>query len=125
MKTNYVLQWADEYADIFHLNGERISSTHLTQHRIPSVDNESIAKKQYRYPHSAADQVILQTERQYNSGIICDSKFPYNSPLWIVPEKLGAFGEKKWRVDIDFRALNEEVIGDAYPLPNIIDILDH
>ena len=26
---------------------------------------------------------------------------------------------------IDFRALNEKVIGDAYPLPNITDILDH
>ena len=84
-----------------------------------------IAKKQYRYPHDATDQVILQTERQYNSGIIGDSKSPYNSPLWIVPKKLDASGERKWRVVIDFRALNEKVIGDAYPLPNITDILDH
>lgn len=33
-------------------------------------------------------------------------------------------GNKKWRFVIDFRALNEKTIGDAYPLPNIIDILD-
>ena len=26
---------------------------------------------------------------------------------------------------IDFRLLNEKTIGDAYPLPNISDILDH
>lgn len=26
---------------------------------------------------------------------------------------------------IDFRALNEKVIGDAYPLPNSTDILDY
>ena len=25
---------------------------------------------------------------------------------------------------LDFRALNEKTIGDAYPLPNIVDILD-
>ena len=45
---NYVLRWADDYADIFHLNGERLSSTHLIQHRISTLDNEVIAKKQYR-----------------------------------------------------------------------------
>ena len=84
-----------------------------------------IAKKQYRYPHDATDQVILQTEWQYNSRIIGDSKSPYNSPLWIVPKKVDASGEKKWRVVIDFRALNEKVIGDVYPLPNITDVLDH
>ena len=89
------------------------------------MDNEVIAKKQYRYPHDASDQVLLQTERQYNSGIIGDSKPPYNSPLWIVPKKLDASGDKKWRVFIDFRALNEKVIWDAYPLPNNTDIVDH
>ena len=89
------------------------------------MDNKVIAKKQYRSPHDASVQVILQIERQYNSGIIGDSKSPYNSPLWIVPKRLDASGEKKWRVVIDFRALNEKVIGEAYPLPNITDILDH
>ena len=110
---NYFFRWADDYADIFHLNGERFSSTHLIQHRFRTSDNEMIAKKQY--PHDATDQVILQTERQYNNGIIGDSKSAYNSPLWIVPKKLDASGEKKWRVVIDFRALNEKANGDAYP----------
>ena len=89
------------------------------------MDNEVIAKKQYSYPHDVTDQVILQTKRQYDSGIIGDSNSPYNFPLSIVPKKLDASGEKKWRVVIDFRALNEKVIGDAYLLPNITDILDH
>ena len=71
------------------------------------MDNEVIAKKQYRYPYDATGQVILQTERQYNSEIIGDSKSPYNSPLWIVSKKLEVSGEKKCRVVIYFRALNE------------------
>lgn len=33
-------------------------------------------------------------------------------------------GSQKWRVVIDFRRLNEVTIGDAFPLPNIADILD-
>jgi len=49
---------------------------------------------------------------------------PYNSPLWIVPKKDDSLGNKKWRLVIDFRAHNEKTIRDAYPLPNIIDILD-
>ena len=75
-ENNYVLRWADDYADIFHLNGKRHSSTHLIQQRIPAMDNGVIAKKQYTYPHDATDQVILQTEREYHSGIINGSKSP-------------------------------------------------
>jgi len=43
--------------------------------------------------------------------------------LWII-SKDDSLGNKKWRLVIDFRALNEKTIGDAYPLSNIIDILD-
>lgn len=48
----------------------------------------------------------------------------YNSPLWIVPKKADSKGNKKWRLVIDFRVLNEKTLRDAYPLPNITDILD-
>jgi hypothetical protein len=40
-----------------------------------------------------------------------------------VPKKADASGKVKWRVVIDFRTLNEMTVGDAYPLPNITDIL--
>ena len=52
------------------------------------------------------------------------SQSPYNTPVWIVPKKLDSHGNRKWRMVLDFRKLNEKTIGDAYPLPNIIDILD-
>ena len=33
-------------------------------------------------------------------------------------------GNKKWIMVLDFRALNEKTVGNAYLLPNIVDILD-
>jgi len=41
-----------------------------------------------------------------------------------VPKKEDSKENKRWRIVLDFRALNEKTIGDAYSLPNIIDILD-
>jgi hypothetical protein len=41
-----------------------------------------------------------------------------------VPKKTDASGERKWRIVVDFRKLNEKTIGNAYPLPDITEILD-
>jgi hypothetical protein len=56
--------------------------------------------------------------------IIKPSKSPYNTPVWIVPKKADSKGNKRWRMVLDFRELNEKTVGDAYPLPNITEILD-
>ena len=58
------------------------------------------------------------------SDIVRPSKSLYNFPLWIVPKKPDAQGNKRWRMVIDYRALNEKSIPDAYFLPSILEILD-
>ena len=63
-------------------------------------------KVQHRIP--TTDDIVI-AKKQYRQQI---------------PKKLDASGERKYRVVIDYRSLNEKVIGDAYPLPNITDILD-
>ncbi|KAJ3641818.1 hypothetical protein Zmor_028291 [Zophobas morio] len=57
-------------------------------------------------------------------GIIPSSISPWSSPIWIVDKKMDASKEKKWRLVVDYRKLNEKTIDDKYPLPNINDILD-
>lgn len=52
-------------------------------------------------------------------GIIRPSKSPYNSPLWIVPKKSDATGEKKYRTVIDYKRLNAVTTSDTYPIPDI------
>ena len=61
----------------------------------------------------------------YVKGIIKNSDSPYNLPLWVVPKKVDASAQKKWRIVVDFRKLNEMTDQDAYPLPVIDDIVDH
>lgn len=58
-----------------------------------------------------------------STNIIEESDSPYNSPVWVVPKKSDASGKEKWRIVIDFGSLNELPDQDAYPLPDIKDIL--
>ena len=57
---DYVFGWAEDYADIFYLNGEKLTFTHLIQHRILTIDDKIIVKKQYRSPHEATEQIHAQ-----------------------------------------------------------------
>lgn len=59
-----------------------------------------------------------------DAGIIQPSRSPWTPPLLVVPKKADAPGNKRWRVVVDFRKLNDITIGDAYPLPKIEEILD-
>ncbi|CAK1583690.1 unnamed protein product [Parnassius mnemosyne] len=42
----------------------------------------------------------------------------------MIPKKADASNEKKYRLVIDYRRLNEITIDDKYPLPNISELLD-
>ena len=59
-----------------------------------------------------------------NDDIIKPSMSPWSAPIWVVPKKLDSSGQRKWRVVIDYRKLNDITIGDSYPIPNISEILD-
>jgi hypothetical protein len=63
-------------------------------------------------------------EELKRGGIITESRSPWNSPLLIVPKKADGAGEKKWRLVIDYCKVNEKTVGDAYPLPDVTEILD-
>ena len=65
---------------------------------------------------------ILKEELQklLNAGFIYSiSDSEWVSPLVIVPKKNG-----KWRVCVDYRALNKETQKDHFPLPFIDHVLD-
>ena len=113
-----------EFPCQFHLPNDKLSKTSKITHKIPTTDNVPINVKQYRYPPHLRDIVQKQVQELIDNDIVEESESPYNSPLWIVPKKPDAQGNKRWRLVIDFRALNEKTVASAYPLPNITEILD-
>jgi len=96
--------------DRFHIPGEKLTSTHVLQHQIPTTDDRPINTRQYRFPQIHKEEINKQVE----GDIVRPSQSPYNTPIWI---------NKCWRIVLDFRALNDKT-GDVYSLPNIVDILD-
>ena len=98
----------------------------MVAHKIPSIpgDNAPVNVKQYRYPPQLREVIQKEIQELLDNDIIEESESPYNTPLWIVPKKPDSQGNKRWRLVIDFRALNEKTIASAYPLPNITEILD-
>ena len=110
--------------DCFHLPGEKLPSTEILQHKIPTVDETSITVKQYRFPPKLKDEITKQTDEMFKNGIIKHSDSSYKCPLWIVPKKTDKIGEKRWRLVLDFRKLNEKTTPDNFPIPNISEILE-
>lgn len=108
----------------FHLPGDKLGSTNLTTHKIVTTDEVPVVTKNYRHPNALRAEIENQVNDLLKSGIVQESTSPYNSPLWIVPKKPDAQGNKRWRMVVDYRALNKKTVSDSYPLPNITDVLD-
>jgi len=123
--------------DRFHIPGEKLTSTHVVQYQIPTTDDWLINIRQYRFPQIHKEEINKQIEELLEGGIVKLSQSPYNTSIWtgkkedskdwrmvLVVLKWFISGNKRWRMVLDFRALNDKTIGNAYPLSNIVDILD-
>lgn len=113
-----------KHANQFYLPGEQLKITNSAEYTIATSNEIPVHTKQYRFPPIHKEEIDKQVGSLMNNDIIDTSNSTYHAPLWIVPKKPDSSGNKKWRVVIDYRLLNEKTIGDAYPLPNISDILD-
>ena len=114
-----------EYHDTFHLPGDKLSMATVSGHRVRiKSDTTPCNVKPYRLPEIHKQEVRKQVEKMLEDGIIRHSASPWNAPLLVVPKKTDNEGNRKYRVVVDYRKLNEVTIGDSFPLPNITDILD-
>ena len=120
-----ILKICREHNDLFHLEGDYLTYTDDVTHSIRTDDKlPPIHVKPYRLPETQRAEINDQIEKMLDNNIISPSKSPWNAPILLVPKKADKEGNKKWRLVVDFRKLNDITVGDAYPLPNITDILD-
>ncbi|KAL4083611.1 hypothetical protein QTP88_028927 [Uroleucon formosanum] len=120
-----LLTICEEYSDVFQLEGDKITATTAVTHEIKTSEAvHPIHEKPYRLPQRHRQEITEKMEALEREGVIAPSDSPGNAPLLVVPKKPDVNGVVKYRVCIDFRRLNQVTVGDAFPLPNITDILD-
>lgn len=119
------LELCKKFENIFYVKGDRLSYTQGITHRIPTNPSTApINQKNYRLPQVQKEIINQAIQELFRNNIVEHSNSPWNSPLLVVDKKPGPDGKKRYRVVIDYRKLNNQTIGDAYPLPRIDDILD-
>jgi hypothetical protein len=114
-----------KYCDIFNLPGDKLTVTNLCKQSIQLKPNvQPTFVKNYRLPQAQKYEIDRQIKNMLDDGIIEKAQSEWSSPLLLVPKKMDTSGERKWRIVIDYRKLNEKIQDDKYPLPNITEILD-
>nr|XP_029716372.1 uncharacterized protein LOC115259729 [Aedes albopictus] len=84
-----------------------------------SDPQKPVHTKQYAMEY-AREKVIENTvEELLGASIIQPSKSPYNSPALLVRKKNG-----DWRMVVDYRAVNEKIVKEKWPMPVIEDCLN-
>lgn len=109
---------------VFYNESDPFTFTTVMKHSIRMKDDIPIHTKSYRFPFCHKAEIQKQVKSMLEKNIIRESCSPWSSPVWIVPKKDDSLGNKKWRMVIDYRKINDKTVDDKYPIPNITDILD-
>jgi hypothetical protein len=121
----YLKDLCKEYNDIFHLEGDKLSYTDVIQHQIElKPETKPIFIKQYRLPELQKEEVNKQLKEMENNGIIEQCNSQWNSPIILVKKKEDSEGNRKFRLVVDFRKLNDATVPQNFPIPLIDEIID-
>lgn len=113
-----------KYSDIFHLPGDKLTTTKTYEHNIYVKPNTTpIYTKPYRLPISQKPEINRQIKQMLQDDIIEEAHSEWSSPILLVPKRSDDIN-KKWRLVVDYRKLNNVIQDDKFPLPNITDILE-
>lgn len=114
-----------DLSSVFHDPDNKLTCTTVVQCEINTVDEVPAYQKSYPYPAAYREEVDAQITELLRNGLIRPSRSPWNAPVWVVPKKMDSSGKRKFRLVIDYRALNEKTITERYPMPEITSILDN
>lgn len=118
-------QICSKYADVFFLSGDQLTTTNIYEQTITLKANTSpVYVKQYRLPQALKKQVDVQIQKLIDNDIIEEAKSEWSSPILLIPKKNSVTQDNKWRLVVDYRKLNDCIVDDKFPLPNITEILD-
>ena len=108
-----------EYQDVFSTDDFDLGCFKGVSHRIDTDNARPIRQRMRRTPLGFAEEEEAHLKKMLDCGVIQPSNSEWASPPVLVRKKDGTV---RWC--IDYRALNNVTIKDAYPLPLISECLD-
>ncbi|RXN37684.1 Retrovirus-related Pol poly from [Labeo rohita] len=97
----------------------RPGRTKVLEHHIYTTYQVPIMQRPYRTTPAKQAVIKKQLEEMLAAGIVEPSHSGWASPVVLVPKKDGSL-----RFCVDYRKINASTENDAYPLPNITEILE-
>ncbi|XP_067301623.1 uncharacterized protein [Pseudorasbora parva] len=96
-----------------------IGQSSLVKHRIITTNDVPVRKRAYKVSVDKQRFIDLEVKDLLAKKIIQPSISPWASPVVVVPKKDGSS-----RLCVDYQGLNAKTYLDAYPMPQIQDILE-
>ena len=112
-------RFLQENRDIFARDLMDIGLTNKVEHHIDTGNAAPIKQLPRRLPHVLKQVVDTQVQQMLETDVIEPSNSPWASPIVLVKKRDGS-----WRFCIDFRKLNDVTRKDAYPIPQVFDLID-
>lgn len=114
-----LLQLLDKYADCF---SEMPGLTTRVEHTLELTPNfKPKCMREYKVPECLKAEVERQLKGMLANGIITESTSSMCSPLVLV--KKGKTFSDGIRLAVDYRYLNSFTVSDAFPIPDIEDVI--
>lgn len=117
-----------QFADVWDWRDDKMNVTMETAYHLDTGDQEPIQQRPYRLSRHEEEVVEAEVNKWLQQGIVTPSQSPWASPVVLVPKKPVNPGDPtekpKYRLCIDFRALNKVTKADKFPMPLVTDSLD-
>lgn len=120
---NQLINLCMDYSDVFALSDDKMTTNNFYSQKLRMISDDPVYVRNYRLPKTQKDEIDRQVKKLLENDLIEPSISSFNAPLILVPKK-SLNGEKKWRMCVDYRMLNKNLIADKFPLPRIDEILD-
>ena len=109
----------ERYSDVFALNPKAPSGTPTAEHAIETGSEQPVKARGIRMSPKAEKEVFNQLDQMLENGIVRPSCSPWAARVVLVEKK-----DKSLRFAVDYRGLNDITRKDAYPIPDVRDMLD-
>lgn len=105
-----------DYSDVF---SDELGYVDVVSHKIDTGNNAPIKQRPRRLPYTYREETSKHVNEMLDQNVIQPSTSAWASPVVLVRKKNGQL-----RFCVDYRKLNQISKCEAFPLPNISDLLD-